>query len=117
VPLKKAFLLAASIVLADPAWAFDAAQTVFYVSIPIDRHESRLSYGLRLQGQRPHESIDIDTRMLRFAGGGIEVQWLVVGAVAVGAAAAVQGDKRAQQQAERRQASVPAPQPCPQTCD
>ena len=117
MPLKKAFLLAASLVLANPARAFDANQAIFDVSIPLERQEARLSYGLRLQGQRPHESIDFDTRMLRFAGGGTEVQWLLVGAVAVGAAAAMQGDKRAQQQAEWRQASAPAPQPCPQACN
>ena len=100
-----------------PAWAFDGAQTMFYVSIPLDRPASAMSFGMRLQGSRDYQAVDIDSRMLRFVSlGGLEAKWLLAGALAVGAVAAAKGDKRAE---ERAAAAQPAarPQPCPQTCN
>lgn len=100
--------------LCAPAPAFDGAQTVFYVSIPLDRPASEVSFGLRLQGSREYQAIDLDTRMLRFLPlGGIEAKWILAGAVALGAAAALGSDKRAQAQAA---AGAEPPRPCPQTC-
>jgi hypothetical protein len=114
--IKHAAALLASMALCSPAWAFDGAQTVFYVSIALDRQPSPVSFGLRLQG-RDYRTLDIDTRMLRLVPlGGIEAKWLLAGALAVGAAAAVRGDKRAQQHAEQ-QAAAAAPPPCPQPCN
>lgn len=100
-----------------PAPAFDGAQTVFYVSIPLDRPSSEVSFGLRLQGNREHQAVNIDSRVLRFVSlGGIEAKWILAGALAVGAAAAAKSDKRAEQ---RAQAAAPAaqPQPCAQPCN
>jgi hypothetical protein len=123
VGLKKTFLLAvsaAAFMAGSPARAFDGAQTIFYISIPLDRPASAMSFGMRLQGSRAHEAVDIDARMLRFVSvGGIEAQWLLAGALAVAAAAAIGGHKRAEQQAAAApQPRAPqAPQPCPQTCN
>jgi len=113
VGLKKTALFAALMALCAPAPAFDGAQTVFYVSIPLEGPSSRVSFGLRLQGNREYEAIDIDTRTLRFLPlGGIEAKWILAGAVALGAAAAIRSDKRAQTEAT----AGAEPRPCPQTC-
>jgi hypothetical protein len=122
VGLKKTFLLAASMAalmaMLTPAWAFDGAQTIFYVSIPLDRPASAMSFGMRLQGSRDYQAVDIDSRMLRFVSlGGIEAKWLLAGALAVGAAAAAKGDKRAEERAAAAAPPAPKPQPCPQPCN
>jgi hypothetical protein len=119
--LKQAGAFFALMALCTPAAAFDAAQTIFYVSIPLDRQSAPVSFGLRLQDGGEHRAIDIDSGMLRFvSAGGIEAHWILAGALALGAAAAVKGDRRAEQQAASApQQSAPSrpPQPCPQTCN
>ena len=110
--LKKTALFAALMAVCAPAPAFDGAQTVFYLSIPLDGPSSRVSFGLRLQGNREYQAIDIDTRMLFLPLGGIEAKWILAGAVALGAAAAIRSDKRAQAQAT----AGAEPRACPQTC-
>jgi hypothetical protein len=116
--LKHAGAFLALMALCAPAPAFDGVQTVFYVSIPLDRSASAPSFGLRLQDGREHRAIEFDTRMLRFLpAGGLEAKWLIAGAVALGAAAALQGDKRAEQRAELQSGPGASPQPCPQVCN
>ena len=118
--LKQAAAFAILISMGAPATAFDGAQTIFYVSIALDSRPSKMAFGLRLQGNREYQAIDIDSRMLRFVSlGGIEAKWLVAGAVAIGAAAAIGGDRRAEEQAaaSRQQAAASRQaQPCPQAC-
>jgi hypothetical protein len=119
--LKHAGAFLALMALCAPAAAFDSARTIFYVSIPLAPQAAPMSFGMRLQGSREHQAVDIDARMLRLVSvGGIEAQWLLAGALAVAAAAAIGGDKRAEQQAaatpQPRTSPAPAPQPCPQVC-
>jgi hypothetical protein len=121
---KQAAALAALMAVSAPGWAFDPAghapSTIFYLSIPLDSRPSKMAFGLRLQGNREYQVIDIDSRILRFVSlGGIEAKWLVAGAVAIGAAAAIGGDRRAEEQAaaSRQQAAASRQaQPCPQAC-
>jgi hypothetical protein len=113
--IKQAAALLAFMALGTPAAAFDSVQTIFYVGIPLERQAAPLSFGLRLQN-RDYQAVDIDTRMLHFfALGGIEAKWVLAGAVAVGAAAAARGDKRAEQRAAAHQPA--SPPPCPQLCN
>ena len=64
---------------------------MLYVSVPLGSltaKERAASYGLALQGSRPYERIMVDSRMFNFVEGviaGIELKWLIVGAVVVGA--------------------------------
>ncbi|HEX2198547.1 MAG TPA: hypothetical protein VHG88_07995 [Burkholderiales bacterium] len=96
-----------------PAAAFDGAQTIFYVSIPLDRPSSQVAFGVRWQGSRDYQAIELDSRMLRFVSlGAIEPKWVLAGAVALGAAAALRSDKRAEAQAM----AAAQPRACPQTC-
>ncbi len=101
-----------------PAAAFDdlrdtGPSTMFYLSIPLDARsakEQMPAFGLQLRGQRPYETVRIDSRMFSFLPlGGLEVKWLVVGGVAVAAAvAAGKKDKeqeQAFQQAQQEQAA------------
>ena len=111
--LKKTALLAALMALCAPAAAFDGTQAVFYVSIPLQRQPSDLTFGLRLQGGREHQAIDIDARMLHFlAAGGVEAKWILAGAVALGAAAAISSDRKAAQRAATAEQAPPCPQAC-----
>jgi hypothetical protein len=111
--IKHAAAFAALMAACAPACAFDGAQTIFYVSIPLDRQFSGVSLGLRLQGGREHQVIDLDRRMLRLLdGNGIEPGWMIVGAVVVGLVAARNADKQA-----AAQAAAPAPPPCHHVCE
>ncbi len=111
--IKHAGAFAALMAACAPASAFDGAQAIFYVSIPLDRQFSGVSLGLRLQGGREHQTLDLDRRMLRFLGGeGIEPGWMIAGAVVVGLLAARNADKQAAAQA----AAAPPP-PCHHVCE
>lgn len=101
---------------------------LYFVSLPLDgasRRDREPLLGFALQGKRHYESFRIDTRVLNLVGsGGFEVKYLLVGAVAAGAAVAM-GSKDSSTQAQRAQqaeaqqyvaANPPAPQPCPATC-
>jgi hypothetical protein len=98
--IKKLAALAALAALALPAAAFDPREaptsTIFYISIPLDtglsRKAQRWSAGLRLQGAREHQAVDIDSRMLNFAPDSeIDGKWIIAGLVALGAAVAIGG--------------------------
>ena len=99
---------------------------MFYLSIPLDARsakEQMPAFGLQLRGQRPYETVRIDSRMFSFLPlGGLEVKWLVVGGVVAAAAVAAgrkdkdqeqqfQAQQQLQQEQERQQQ-----QPCPQIC-
>lgn len=94
--------------------------TMFYVSIPlggVTAKQRAPSYGLALQGRRQYETIQIDSRLLNaFEGaalGGIEIKWLIAGAVVVGAGAyAVSQDKKRSdnyQGSQNQQQNTPPP--------
>lgn len=134
--VKRLAALAAAITMCAPALASDfgkpfsaSSSTLFYVSIPLDAHsrkEQRPAFGLALQGQRPYESVRIDSRMFRFLPlGGMEVKWLVVGGVAVAAAVAAGSKDREreqqyqvqqQQQIQQQQEQQQKQEPCPRIC-
>jgi hypothetical protein len=101
---------------------------LYFVSLPFDgesRRDREPLLGFAFQGKRHYESFRMDTRVLNLAGsGGFEVKYLVIGAVAAGAAVAM-GSKDSSAEAQRAQqaeaqqyvaANPPAPQPCPAIC-
>ena len=92
--------MAAALTASAPSQANDilnsqltAPGTMVYVSVPLGGSTAKErvpSYGFALQGRRQYERIMIDNRMLGLVEGvvaGIEVKWLIVGAVVVGAGA------------------------------
>ena len=75
-----AIALATLLLLPVPAWSFESndtsTSTMFYVSIPLDRggtgKDPGPTFGLQLQGKREHQVVRLDTRMMRFAGLGVD---------------------------------------------
>jgi hypothetical protein len=118
--------LAALILISVPAAAFDDGPTgkapgvTFFIAIPLDAREVKeqsLYSGLAIQGKRAYESVRIDSRMfndtrtVNFFGTAIGVKWIIAGAVAAGAVAAVASKDKStaksnqqQQQAQAQQA-------------
>src|SRR3954468_13316302 len=89
--------LAAALVAA-PALSqeiYRAPTTTFFVAIPLDattHKEAVPNFGLQFQGSKAYQSVKVDYqtfRLLPAAFAALEVKYLVVGAVAVGAAVAV----------------------------
>ena len=95
---------------------------LYYVSVPLDgvtRPEREPVVGFALQGNRSYQSVRFDSRVMNFLDGTFETKWLIVGAVAAGAAVAMtakdksvaqQQQQQAQQQDQARQQQA---QPCP----
>ena len=95
---------------------------LYYVSVPLDgvtRPEREPVVGFALQGNRSYQSVRFDSRVMNFLDGAFETKWLIVGAVAAGAAVAMtakdksvaqQQQQQAQQQDQARQQQA---QPCP----
>jgi hypothetical protein len=86
--------------LADPS-------VLYFVSVPLGgaRSERAPTFGFALHGRR--HALQVDSRIVRLAGGGIEAKWLIVGGVAAGAAvlatrkdATVEAQRAQQAQAE-----------------
>ncbi len=115
------------LLLAFPCGAQELRPTdpaiLYYVVIPLDgasRAERTPVVGFALQGRRASQSLRFDTRMLNLIGSGaFEAKWLLVGAVAAGAAVAAGGkDKsvssheKAQERALQQQAQQPPPSSC-----
>jgi len=114
---------AAATLFAAPAWSqeFTTPMTKFFVSIPLDassRNGFTPNFGLQFQGSRPYQVVQVDYQTYRFlpaALAALEIKYIVAGAVAIGAAAAVaKKDSKtsasfAQQQAEQKAA-------CPEVC-
>jgi hypothetical protein len=101
---------------------------LYFVSLPFggeSRRDREPLVGFAFQGKRHYQSFRMDTRVLNLVGtGAFEVKYLIIGAVAAGAAVAM-GSKDSSvetqraQQAEAQQfvaANPPATQPCPATC-
>ena len=114
---------AAATLIAAPAFSQElrAPMTTFFVAVPLDassQKERAMNFGLQFQGMKPYQSVKVDYQTFKFLPGAIaamEVKYIVAGAVAIGAAAAVaKKDKQtsqtfAQQQAEQKAA-------CPTDC-
>ncbi len=118
-----AFLLAA---FALPCLAQDLRpaepSVLYYFSVPFggeSRRDHQPVVGFAFQGRRMQQPFAMDTRRLNLVGTGVlEVKWLIVGAVAAGAAVMAGGkdgsvatQQQQQQQAEAHIAANP-PQPC-----
>ena len=114
---------AAATLFAAPAFPqeFAAPMTKFFVSIPLDattKKDFALNFGLQLQGSRPYQAIQVDYQTFKFLPGAIaalEIKYIVAGAVAIGAAAAVthkdKGTSQSFQQQQQAQKDA-----CPATC-
>jgi cytochrome c-type biogenesis protein CcmH/NrfG len=117
--------LAALILVSLPAAAFNdgpsqqAPGVTFFVAIPLDAREAKeqsLYSGLAIQGKRPYETVRVDSRMFNddrtfnFFGTAIGVKWIVAGAVAAGAVAAVASKDKStaknNQQSQQQQAAA-----------
>jgi len=114
---------AAATLIAAPAFSqeFRAPMTTFFVAVPLDARshkEFTPNFGLQFQGSRPYQAVRVDYQTFKFLPGAlaaIEIKYVVAGAVAIGAVAAVSyKDKKTsatfqQQQAEQKAA-------CPEVC-
>jgi hypothetical protein len=114
---------AAATLIAAPAYSQELTtpMTKFFVSIPLDastKKEFTPNFGLQFQGSKPYQAIRVDYQTFKFLPGAlaaVEVKYIVAGAIAIGAAAAVaHKDSKtsasfAQQQADQKAA-------CPATC-
>jgi hypothetical protein len=98
---------------------------LYFVSLPFDgasRRDREPLLGFAFQGKRHYESFRMDTRILNLAGSGFEVKYLIIGAVAAGAAVAMGGSdasteaQRAQQAEAQQYVAANPPPPCPATC-
>jgi len=95
--------------------------TQFYVSVPLGAatpKESMPTFGLKLQGSKPYQTVNIDSRMFGFGPlAALEAKWIIAGVVAGGAALAIASkDKststRLATQAQQQQANCPQPSAC-----
>src|SRR5215211_7650251 len=96
---KQLAALAALLFVSTPSFAQDlstyqAPGVMFYYSVPLDaqkRKDFALNYGMRIQGNRPYETVNLDKRLMNsfLPLGGLEVKWVIAGVVAAGAAVAV----------------------------
>ena len=98
-----------------------APMTTFFVAIPLDattQKDAAPNFGLQFQGSKPYQSVKVDYQTIRFlpaAIAALEVKYLVVGAVAVGAAVVVakKDSKTSSNLAAQQQQQAEA---CPVTC-
>ena len=113
----------AATLFAAPAFSQElvTSMTKFFVSIPLDattKKDFAPNFGLQLQGSRPYQTIQVDYQTFKFVPGVIaamEIKYIVAGAVAIGAAAAVahkdKGTSQSFQQQQQAQKDA-----CPTTC-
>jgi preprotein translocase subunit SecY len=85
--------------------------TKFFVAIPLDARnakEQMPNFGLQFQGSRPYQTVTMDYKTFRLVpaaiAGGLELKYVIAGAVAVGAAVvATHKDKGTTQQFQQDQ--------------
>ena len=114
---------AAATLLAAPAFSqeFVAPMTRFFISIPLDattKKDSAPNFGLQFQGSRPYQAVQVDYQTFKFLPGVIaamELKYVIAGAVAIGAVAAVSHKDKSTSQSfqQQQQAQKDA---CPSTC-
>src|SRR5213078_5234226 len=114
---------AAATLFAAPASSqeLNAPMTKFFFSIPLDassKKEFTPNFGLQFQGSRPYQAVQVDYQTFKFlpaAVAALEVKYIVAGAIAIGAAAAVahkdKGTSQTFQQQQQAQKDA-----CPATC-
>jgi hypothetical protein len=113
--MKRALILSLPFAaLSLPCFAQDLRpaepSVLYFVSVPFggeSRRDREPRVGFALQGRRAYQSLRMDTRIFDFVGSGVvEAKFLIVGAVAAGAAIAMTGkDKSVEtQQAQQAQA-------------
>ena len=114
---------AAATLIAAPAFSqeLNAPMTKFFFSIPLDastKKDFAPNFGLQFQGSRPYQTMQVDYQSFKFLPAAIaamEIKYIVVGAVAIGAAAAVahkdKGTSQSFQQQQQAQKDA-----CPSTC-
>jgi len=121
--LAVAAAAAAATLIAAPAFSQElrAPMTTFFVAIPLDassHKEFTPNFGLQFQGMKPYQSVQVDYQTFKFLPAAIaamEVKYIVAGAVAIGAAAAVaKKDKQTSQSFAQQQADQKAA--CPTDC-
>ena len=110
---------AASISASALAQEVTTPMTKFFVAIPLDARTAKEqvpNFGLQFQGSRPYQTVKVDYqsfKLLPAAVSGLEVKYIVAGAVAVGAAVAAthkskseqaQSQQFAQQQQQQKEA-------------
>ena len=96
---------AAATMIAAPALSQEvvAPMTKFFVAIPLDARsakEQSLNFGLQYQGSRPYQSVRVDYqsfKLLPAAASGLEMKYIVAGAVALGAAVAATHKSKSEQ--------------------
>jgi hypothetical protein len=94
---------------------------LYFVSLPLDgasRREREPVVGFAFQGRRHYQVLRFDSRILNLIGSGaIEGKYLLVGAVAAGAAIAVGSKSRSETSQEQQQQlahqAEQQPLPCP----
>ena len=113
----------AATLFAAPAFSQELVtpMTKFFVSIPLDattKKDFAPNFGLQFQGSRPYQTMQVDYQTFKFLPGVIaamEIKYIVAGAVAIGAAAAVahkdKGTSQSFQQQQQAQKDA-----CPTTC-
>ena len=114
---------AAATLIATPAFPQELAtpMTKFFFSIPLDAQshkEFAPNFGLQFQGSRPYQAVQVDYQTLKLLPGAlaaVELKYVVVGALAIGTAAAVAHKDKSTSQAfqQQQQAQKDA---CPTTC-
>jgi hypothetical protein len=101
--MKTRHIVAAAAAAAISAFSFPAASqeitrapmTRFFVAIPLDgatRKDAAWNFGLQFSGEKAYQNVKVDYqtfRLLPAAIAAVEMKYIVVGAVAVGAAVAV----------------------------
>ena len=95
--------------------------TTFFISLPLDaatHKEAVPNFGLQFQGARPYQSVTVDYqtfRMLPAALAAVEAKYIIVGAVALGAAVVVakKDSSTSSNLAAQQQQQAEA---CPVTC-
>ena len=123
-----AALAIAAAFIPTPAGASDIANyegpgLKFYYRIPLDAgrgKESMPAFGLQMRGERAHEVVNFDNRLVNnFLAGGIGAGWVIAGVAAAGVTAAIatnkKGAEKQQQQAAAATGSGGGSVPCPQT--
>ena len=96
---------AAATMIAAPALSQEvvAPMTKFFVAIPLDARsakEQSLNFGLQFQGSRPYQSVRVDYQSFKLvpaAASGLEMKYIVAGAVALGAAVAATHKSKSEQ--------------------
>src|SRR5690349_6022689 len=103
---------AAATLFAAPAFSQEtvAPMTRFFIAIPLDARnakEQMPNFGLQFQGSRPYQSVQVDYQRLKLlpaAIAGLEVKYVVAGAVALGVAvAATKKDKGTSESFQQQQ--------------